>query len=120
MLDETLSGLLASIEGARVALLVSMDGMIVAGAGTDDAVPWDLVVASYADLVRRAGAANRESGMEPPEELVMIAPTGSLVLRAVTPEYGLLVALAPGSSLGRTRFELRKVAGLMRPELVTG
>ena len=117
MLDETLATLLGSIQGARAALLLGMDGMIVAGEGDAADLSWELVVASYADLLRRIGAANREAGIDDPAELIVAASNATLVLRAVTPEYALLVALGPGGSLGRARFELRKAASRVQPEL---
>ncbi len=118
MLDETLAALLTSVPGARAALLVGLDGIVVAGEGQADDLPWDLVVASYADLLRRVGSVNREAGIEDPLELVVSAVNATLVLRSVTPDYGLLMALSPGGSLGRARFELRKAASRIHPELV--
>jgi predicted regulator of Ras-like GTPase activity (Roadblock/LC7/MglB family) len=106
-----------AVEGARAVLLVSMDGMIVAGKGEDDDLSWDLVVASYADLVRRIGSVHREAGIGSPAELVVTASDATLVFRVVTPEYALLAVLPPGGSLGRTRFELRKAASRILPEL---
>ncbi|MBZ5637914.1 MAG: hypothetical protein LAO51_04060 [Acidobacteriia bacterium] len=117
MLDETLAALLTSVQGARAALLIGSDGIIVAGDGGGGDLPWDLVVASYADLLRRVGLVNREAGIEEPTELVVNAPSVTLVIRRVTPEYGLLMALAPCGSLGRARFELRKAASRIQPEL---
>ena len=117
MLDETLARVKVAVEGARAVLLVIMDGMIVAGKGEDDDLSWDLVVASYADLVRRIGSVHREAGIGSPAEFVVTAADAALLFRAVTPEYALLAVLPPGGSLGRTRFELRKAASRILPEL---
>jgi predicted regulator of Ras-like GTPase activity (Roadblock/LC7/MglB family) len=117
VLDETLATLLETVREARAALLVGMDGIVVAGEGRAGDLPWDLVVASYTDLLRRIGAVNREAGIGDPVEMVVTAGDTTLVLRSVTPDYGLLVALPAGGSLGRARFELRKAAGRIRPEL---
>jgi predicted regulator of Ras-like GTPase activity (Roadblock/LC7/MglB family) len=117
MFDETLAKVKAAVAGARAVLLVGMDGMIVAGDGETGDLPWDLVVASYADLFRRIGSIHREAGIDDPAELVVTTPAATLVLRAVTPEYALLMVLAPGGSLGRARFELRKAASQVQPEL---
>jgi predicted regulator of Ras-like GTPase activity (Roadblock/LC7/MglB family) len=117
VLDETLAGVAAAIDGTRAVLLVGMDGMVVAGKGEDGDLPWDLVVASYADLVRRVASVHREAGIEKPAELVVVAADAALVLRTVTPEYALLAVLPPGGSLGRARFELKKAASRILPEL---
>ena len=58
-----------------------------------------------------------EAPLGEPVELIMTSDRGTVLLRLVTPEYGLLVVLAPGGSLGRARFELRKAASRVRPEL---
>ncbi len=118
MLDETLAVVKASVAGARAALLVGMDGMIVAGKGDDGDLPWDLVVASYADLVRRTASVHREAGIEDPVELMVTSAGASMVFRAVTPDYALLVVLPPGGAIGRARFELRKAAARILPELL--
>ena len=117
MLDDTLARIKGAIGGSRAVLLVGMDGMVVAGTSRDGDLPWDLVVASYADLVRKVGVIHREAGLEAPTELVVHGADASLVVRAVTPEYALLAVLGPGGSLGRARFELRRAAGQILPEL---
>jgi predicted regulator of Ras-like GTPase activity (Roadblock/LC7/MglB family) len=118
MLDETLARVTESAEGARTTLLVGMDGMVVAGAGDTGELPRELLVASYADLLRRIGSVHREAGIQDPDEMVVTGPDITLVIRRVTPEYALLMVLAPGGSLGRARFELRKAASVIQPELV--
>ncbi len=117
MLDETLANVKAVVQGARAVLLVGMDGMIVAGKGDDADLPWDLVVASYADHFRRATAFHREAGTEGPIEFVTSSASAAVVFRSVTTDYALLAVLPPAGSLGRARFELRKAAGLILPEL---
>lgn len=119
MLDEALASLVETVGGARVALLVGMDGVIVSSAGESSGPGWDLVAACWTDLERRARLANAETGLGEPVELIMTSDQGVVLLRLVTREYGLLVVLAPGGSLGRARFELRKAASRVRPELET-
>ena len=117
MLDETLGKATESAEGALATLLVGMDGMIVAGSGDAGELPRELLVASYSDLLRRIGSINREAGIQDPVELVVTGPDVALVIRKVTAEYALLMLLSPGGSLGRARFELRKAASAIQPEL---
>ncbi len=117
MLDDTLASVKAAVEGARAVLLVGMDGMIVAGKGDDEDLPWELVVASYADLFRRSVSFHHEAGIEGPTELVAASTDATLLLRAVTTDYALLAVLPPKGSLGRARFELRKAASRILPDL---
>jgi predicted regulator of Ras-like GTPase activity (Roadblock/LC7/MglB family) len=117
MFDDVLKNLLADVEGARCVLLAGLDGMVVAAAVVKDGPAPDVVAASLADLFRKAGVAHRDAGLAPPKELTSGGSSGQSVLRAVTPEY-LLVAVLDGiGSLGRTRFELRRAAAALEPEL---
>ncbi len=117
MLDDILSRLLRTVDGARAALLVGLDGIVVAGPGDRQDSSWEILVASYADLMHRLIAANREAEMGAPAELVVVSPSAVVALRLVTADYGLLMVLEPGGSLGRARFELRKAADRVLPEL---
>ena len=117
MLDEVLDEVRRRVPGARKALLMGADGMIVAGEGFGDGPPWDLVVAGHAELIRRSAELHREAGLEPPAEMIQGSESGVLVFRAVTPGYGILLALEGEGSIGRARYELRRAAHKMRPDL---
>jgi len=118
MFDDELEKVLDAVEGARCVLLTGADGMVVASAVVDDGPAPDVVAASLADLFRKARVAHRDAGLAPPKELTSGGSSGQSVLRAVTPEY-LLVAVLDGiGSLGRTRFELRRAAAALLPELI--
>jgi len=117
MFDEVLAKVLGEIEGARCVLLTGADGVVVASAVAKDGPAPDVVAASLADLFRKAGAAHSDAGFAPPRELTSGGTSGQSVLRAVTPEYLLVVVLDGLAGLGRTRFELRKAAAALEPEL---
>jgi predicted regulator of Ras-like GTPase activity (Roadblock/LC7/MglB family) len=117
MLDEVLNGVLTDIEGARCVLLSGRDGVVVASAVSRDGPAPDVVAASLADLFRRVAAAHRDAGFAPPIEFTSGGPSGQAAMRSVTGQY-LLVAIVDGTgSLGRTRFQLRKAAAALEPEL---
>ena len=117
MFDDALAKVLRKVEGARCVLLTGSDGVVVASVAANDAVAPDSVAASLAELFRRAKTAHRDAGFAPPIELTVAGASSQSVLRLVTPEY-LLVAVLDGIvGLGRTRFELRKAAAALTPEL---
>ena len=117
MLDTVLGRIQESVEGVDAVFVVGMDGMIVTGKPGATA-PWDWIAASYTEIVRKIASAHGEAGMALPEELVITGEGPALVLRRVTEEYALLLALKPeAGSLGRARFELRKAASALVPEL---
>lgn len=116
-LEAPLHEVVERVSGARVAALIGMDGMIVSRAGDADAVPLDLFVATYADLVRRADRSATECGLSSTQEMIVGTEAGTMVLRVVTGEYGVLAVLAPGGSLGRARYELQRTAYGLRDSL---
>lgn len=117
MLDDVLKELLERVEGCRAAFLLGLDGMIIAGSGEGGREAWELAAASYADLTRRAAGMNEEAGLGVPVELVVGSASGTLAMRMVRSDCAILVALAPGGSLGRARFELRKASERLQSEL---
>jgi predicted regulator of Ras-like GTPase activity (Roadblock/LC7/MglB family) len=117
MIDEVLKRLLSDLAGARCVLLASHDGMVVAAAVAADGPAPGVVAASLADLFGKVGMAHREAGLARPREFTSGGSTVCAVLRAVTAQY-LLVAVLDGiGGLGKTRFELRKAAARLEPEL---
>ena len=62
-------------------------------------------------------AAHREAGLAPAAELSWGGGSGTLLYRAVTPEYGLLVALSGDGQTGRARWLMRQTAARLLPEL---
>ena len=118
MLDQVLERVNETVSGSRAVLLVGMDGVIAAACSAEGVSSWEWIAASYTELLRQAGSANREARMDPPTELLVASPSAILVFRQVTPEYALLAALDPESgSLGRARYELRKASDQLLPEL---
>jgi predicted regulator of Ras-like GTPase activity (Roadblock/LC7/MglB family) len=117
MLEETLERAAGVVEGIRGIWLIGMDGVPVAGCGDPGDFPVEFIHASYADLLKKAGNANREAELEPPAELMVTGSDMRLVMRAVTPEYGLVAVLAPDGNLGRMRYELLKASLDLEPEL---
>jgi len=106
-----------AVAGARTVILVDGDGMVVSAVGEHAGDSLELIAASYMDLARRAAAAGREGGFEPPREMTVSGASGAVVIRAITEDYGLVAVLEPDSLVGRARFELRKLGSRLGPEL---
>jgi len=117
-LERTLEAVVDAVSGARTAALIALDGMPVATAGDTGDLSLDVLAASYADLVRRAARCAQDCGMAGADDLVVSGPGGTVVVRAITPDYALLAVLAAGGSLGRARYELHKAALALHGELV--
>ena len=117
MFDDVLKGVLNRVDGAGCVLLASRDGMVVASAARPGGASADLVAAGMADLFRKTVGALRDAELGAARELTAGGGDGHVALREVIPGYLLAVSLAPGGSLGRARYELRKAASLLEPEL---
>jgi predicted regulator of Ras-like GTPase activity (Roadblock/LC7/MglB family) len=118
MFDNVLNRVLRDVDGAQCVLLAGADGVVVAAAVAKGGPAPEAVAASLADLFRKVGAAHRDAGLAPPKEFTSGSTAGQSAVRAVTPNYVLVAVLDRISSLGRTRFELRKAAALLEPELI--
>jgi len=108
MLDDAIGKSRECVEGVRGVWLVGLDGIPVAGGAEEGFGGADEWAATFADLFRKAAAAQKELGRGEPVELIVGDEGGYVVVRAVTPDYGLIGVLHPGGSLGRLRFEFRK------------
>ena len=118
MFDDVLKRVLATVAGARCVVLAGQDGMVVAAAVARGGPAPDVVAASLADLFRRVVVAHRDAGLVPPNEFTSGGISGQAALRVVAAEYLLVAVLEGKGSLGRTRFELRKAAATLEPELM--
>ena len=116
--DDVLNRILGCVEGASCVLLAASDGVVVAAAVRDGGPSQDVVAAAMADLFRKADAALRDAELGPIEELTVGSGEGHVVLREVAPGYLLAMSLERHGSLGRARFELRRAALVLQPELV--
>ena len=118
--DEALSAVLERIEGARAVVLTGADGMVLAASRDEGpgAPPIDVLAACYADLYKRVAAAHGDSGLAPPVEMCAGSRHGTVLLRAVASSYLLVAVLGPASVPGKARFELRRAADRLAPELL--
>jgi predicted regulator of Ras-like GTPase activity (Roadblock/LC7/MglB family) len=116
-LAEALEGVRARVGGVRVALLVGLDGVVVARSSESAPIADELLAASFADLLRRADASARDSDLGPADELTLGAPHARVVVRKLSAEYALVVLLEPDALVGRARHELRLAAERIAPEI---
>jgi predicted regulator of Ras-like GTPase activity (Roadblock/LC7/MglB family) len=117
--DEVLEAVRQGAEGVLSVVLAGLDGVVVASTkASGDGPAADVLAASFAELYRKVGAACRDAGLTAPDELTFGGEGTTVTLRAVTPEYVLLALLGPPAIPGHVRFELRRAAGRLRPELL--
>ncbi len=107
-------GLLESIvertEGSLGALIMGTDGIAVekffGEAGKDANL--DIAAAEFTSLVRSAQRSGSDTGLGNLRELVVSLESAVVVMRLLSRDYFVVLALKPDGNLGRGRFELRK------------
>jgi predicted regulator of Ras-like GTPase activity (Roadblock/LC7/MglB family) len=110
MFKEMLVTIMERTEGSLGALIMGTDGIavekVLADAGQEANL--DVAAAEFTSLVRGAQRAGNDTGLGALRELVVLLDQASVLMRLLSREYFLVLAIKPGGNLGRGRFELRK------------
>jgi predicted regulator of Ras-like GTPase activity (Roadblock/LC7/MglB family) len=110
MFKELLETILDRTEGSLGALIMGTDGIAVekalAEAGKDANL--DIAAAEFTSLVRGAQRAGTDLGLGNLRELVVSLDDSIILMRLLSRDYFVVLALNPDGNLGRGRFELRK------------
>jgi predicted regulator of Ras-like GTPase activity (Roadblock/LC7/MglB family) len=121
---QTLDRICGSLDGVISATVMGTDGLPVetvigdAPARDDDAVEVDALLVEYSSLldqVQRIAQVFAAGGLE---EMAIRSERMVTVMRVVTPEYFVALALTPEASYGKARFLLRVHADRLLAELV--
>ena len=107
---ETLTGILNRVEGGVAGVILGIDGIPierrVAVPGRD--LDIDVVATEFTTLLRRSMRVASDTGLGDLKEMVLVTELMTYLLRPITAEYFLLLAISPRGNMGRARFELRK------------
>ena len=115
--SETLTGLANRIEGCAAVVILGIDGIpIERHVHIDSELDIETVATEFTTLVRRSMRTASDSELGEMREMVFATDTMSFLLRPITSEYFLLLALTAGGNVGRARFELRKAQLAMETE----
>jgi predicted regulator of Ras-like GTPase activity (Roadblock/LC7/MglB family) len=110
MFKEMLDSILERTEGSLGALIMGTDGIavekVLGEAGMDANL--DVAAAEFTSLVRGAQRAGNDTGLGGLRELVVSLESAVMVMRLLSRDYFVVLALNAHGNLGRARFELRK------------
>ncbi|HEY6802646.1 MAG TPA: roadblock/LC7 domain-containing protein [Pyrinomonadaceae bacterium] len=110
MFKEMLESIIERTEGSLGALIMGTDGIavekVLADAGADANL--DIAAAEFTSIVRGAQRAGKDTGLGSVRELVVSLETAILIMRLLSKDYFVVLALNAEGNLGRGRFELRK------------
>jgi predicted regulator of Ras-like GTPase activity (Roadblock/LC7/MglB family) len=111
MFKDLLESILERTEGSLGALIMGTDGIavekILSEQGTDANL--DIAAAEFTSVVRVTQRAGSDIGLGKLRELVVTLDHAIILMRLMSAEYFIVLALKPDGNLGRGRFELRKV-----------
>jgi len=110
MCKEMLEEIIGRAEGSLGALIMGTDGIavekVLGEAGMEANL--DVAAAEFTTLVRSAQRAGTDTGLGALRELVVSLEGAVMVMRLLSRDYFVVLALNSQGNLGRARFELRK------------
>ena len=110
MFKQTLENIMERTEGSLGALIMGIDGIAVERMLKDagQEANLDVAAAEFTSLVRSAQRAGVDTGLGGLRELVVSLEGAIMLMRLMTKDYFVVLALTAEGNLGRGRFELRK------------
>lgn len=109
MFKAMLETILEHTEGSLGALIMGTDGIAVEKVlGEGNELNLDIAAAEFTSLVRSSQRAGKETGLGTLRELVISLDSAVLIMRLLSRDYFVVLAMSPEGNLGRGRFELRK------------
>ena len=108
---EALKGVAARVPETRLLMVMGTDGISIEKLVLRPDPNMDAVAAEYTTLLRASLTAAADTGLGDLQELSIVTEKMVAMLVAITSEYFIFAALAPGAITGRARFAMR-LAGL--------
>jgi predicted regulator of Ras-like GTPase activity (Roadblock/LC7/MglB family) len=107
---DTLAQMLSRIEGGVAAIILGIDGIPIERHASEppSSLDIDSVATEFTTLLRRSARTATDTGLGELREMMLATEEMTFLLRPITPDYFLLLALRRGGNVGRARFELRK------------
>jgi predicted regulator of Ras-like GTPase activity (Roadblock/LC7/MglB family) len=110
MFKNLLENIIERTEGSLGALIMGTDGIavekVLGEAGMDANL--DVAAAEFTSLVRSAQRAGNDTGLGGLRELVISLEGAVMLMRLLSRDYFVVLALNSHGNIGRGRFELRK------------
>ena len=107
--SDTLGDLAKRIEGAVAAIILGIDGIPIERHIAE-------VQPGLTTLLRRGMHTANDTALGDLREMVIATERLTILLRPITPDYFLMLAVLPGGNVGRARYELRKAQLVLEEE----
>lgn len=115
---DTLGTIANRIEGCAAVMILGIDGIPIERhvQHMDASLDVEMIATEFTTLVRRSMRTAADTELGELREMLLATDSMTFLLRPITSEYFLLLALNPGGNVGRARFELRKAQLAMEIE----
>lgn len=119
MFKESLQQILERTEGSVGVLIMGTDGIAVEkvmSSGAGNSKLDDNTAAEFTSLVKNAQRTGGDMNLGSLNELVIACEQTNVVIRLLSKDYFLVLAMQPDGNLGRGRYELRKAELVLAKE----
>lgn len=113
---ETLRSISSRVPETQVLMIMGTDGIPIEKLVLRPDPNLEAVAAEYTTLLRASVSAADDTGLGELKELWVVTERLTAILVAITADYFLFAALAPGALAGRARFALRLAGMRLRRE----
>ena len=117
MFDKSLKKVVNDVQGAKAAVLMGFDGILVEMFGESEGVDLESMGMEFSVLLKevRKAAELLEAGRA--DEMTIRTDKMLAVMRTVNEEYFIAMALTPKGNIGKARYVLRITAPALSKEL---
>lgn len=116
MFAQTLKDITSRLTEVHCIFLMGMDGMPIDKVVVNNSLNIDMLTAEFTAVLRNTMQTSREVGAGSLDELMVLSNQLVLVMKAITPEYFLMMILPEDANIGRARFELKKAKYVLEKE----
>jgi len=116
--SDTLEALAKRIEGAVAAIILGIDGIPIERhiSAFEPGLDLEILATELTTLLRRGMHTATDTALGDLREMVIATERLTILLRPITPDYFLMLAVLPGGNVGRARYELRKAQLVLEEE----
>jgi len=106
--SEVLKGLTGDLKGAKGALIVGMDGIIVDEYSSEQSgVDMSSIGAEYGNVLKEIQKASQSLQFGEANEVAVTTEAVCLIMRKINEEYFVALLLSPDGNIGKGRFLVR-------------
>ena len=108
--EDVLSKVVNRVEGGTAAIILGVDGIPIERytSDFDSSLDIEAIGTEFTTLLRRSIHTASDTALGELNELVFATDKMFFLIRPITNDYFILLAISPGGNVGRGRFELRK------------